>query len=131
MFATIFLDVTVGTDVLTVPLDAMIVTGVRNIVFVREQEGMLTPKEVVLGTRAGRRVQILAGLEQGQTVVASANFLVDAESRLASTGGSMPGMQHAGHGTVIEPEAEQPPASARDEHQHDSTPTPTIEHPHD
>jgi Cu(I)/Ag(I) efflux system membrane fusion protein len=131
MFATIFLDATVGADVLTLPLDAVIVTGERNVVFVREQEGMLTPKEVVLGTRAGSRVQILAGLEQGQTVVASANFLVDAESRLASTGGGMPGMQHTGHGTVIEPEAEQPLTPAGDEHQHDSTPTPAMEHRHD
>ena len=90
MFATIFLDATVGTAVLTVPLDAVIVTGERNIVFVREQEGMLTPREVVLGARAGTRVQILAGLDDGETVVSAANFLVDAESRLASTGGSMP-----------------------------------------
>jgi Cu(I)/Ag(I) efflux system membrane fusion protein len=129
MFATIFLDATVGTDVLTVPLAAVIVTGERNVVFVRGAEGMLTPREVVLGARAGNRVQILDGLDEGQTVVASANFLVDAESRLASTGGSMPGMQHAGHGTVIEPDADrtQPPMG---EDQHDSTPPP-MEHRHD
>ncbi len=118
MFATVFLDATVGSDVLTVPLDAVIVTGERNVVFLRDAEGMLTPREVVLGARAGDRVQILAGLDEGQTVVASANFLVDAESRLASTGGGMPGMQHAGHGTVIEPEAEPPPRDTT-EHRHD------------
>jgi RND family efflux transporter MFP subunit len=131
MFATVFLDATVGSDVLTVPLDAVIVTGERNVVFVREQEGMLTPKEVVLGARSGNRVQILAGLEQGQTVVASANFLVDAESRLASTGGGMPGMQHAGHGTAIEPQESQSPTAPSDQPQHDSTPAPAMEHRHD
>jgi hypothetical protein len=58
-------------------------------------------------------VQVLAGLEEGEVIVASANFLVDAESRLAATGGSMPGMQHGGHGSVIEPD------TAHTEHQHD------------
>jgi Cu(I)/Ag(I) efflux system membrane fusion protein/cobalt-zinc-cadmium efflux system membrane fusion protein len=118
MFATIFLDATIGGDVLTVPLDAVIITGERNVVFLRETDGVLKPREVVLGARAGDRVQILAGLAEGQTVVAAANFLVDAESRLASTGGSMPGMQHTGHATVIEPEAEQPPQDTS-EHRHD------------
>jgi RND family efflux transporter MFP subunit len=130
MFATIFLDAAIGTEVLTVPLDAVIVTGERNLVFVRDQDGMLTPTEVVLGARAGSRVQILAGLDQGQIVVASANFLVDAESRLASTGGSMPGMQHAGHGTVIEPD-EGAPAYPDDVPPADSAPTPATEHHHD
>lgn len=118
MFATIFFDASIGNAVLTVPLDAVIVTGQRNIVFVRDDEGMLTPREVVLGSRAGGRAQILSGLDEGQTVVASANFLVDAESRLASTGGDMPGMQHAGHGTVIEPDSSPRPQPVP-EHDHD------------
>jgi hypothetical protein len=74
---------------------------------------MLTPREVVLGARSGDRVQILAGLSEGETVVASANFLVDAESRLGATGGSMPGMEHAGHGAAVEPDTTQM------EHRHD------------
>lgn len=115
MFATIFLDANIGADALTVPLDAVIVTGERNVVFVREGERMLTPRAVVLGARSGDRVQILAGLAEGETVVAAANFLVDAESRLASTGGGMPGMQH---GPALEPDSSpSPPAST--EHRHD------------
>ena len=115
MFATIFLDADIGADALTVPLDAVIVTGERNVVFVREAEGMLTPRAVVLGARSGDRVQILAGLAEGETVVAAANFLVDAESRLASTSGGMPGMQH---GPALEPDSSpSPPAST--EHRHD------------
>jgi len=118
MFATIFLDANIGAAALTLPLDAVIVTGTRNVVFVRESEGMLTPRAVVLGARSGDRVQILAGLEEGETVVAAANFLVDAESRLASTGGGMPGMQHTDHGSVLEPDSTpQPPMTM--EHQHD------------
>jgi Cu(I)/Ag(I) efflux system membrane fusion protein len=127
MFATVFFDVQVIDDDVTVPLDAVIVTGERNLVFVRDADGMLTPREVVLGARAGRRVQILQGLVEEETIVASANFLVDAESRLAATGGAMPGMQHAGHGSAVEPQEEgvTPPEdpAARDttpaEHDHD------------
>lgn len=113
MFATIFFDARIGDDVLVVPVDAVVVTGERNLVFVRDADGMLGPREIVLGARAGDRVQILSGLREGETIVASANFLVDAESRLASTGAGMPGMQHAGHGSVVEPEG--PP----EEHRHD------------
>ncbi len=113
MFATIFFDAQLGHEVLTVPLEAVVITGERNLVFVRDEDGMLRPREVVLGARAGERVQILQGLTDHETIVASANFLVDAESRLGSTGGAMPGMQH---GSAQEPK----PA-----------PTPTTEQRHD
>lgn len=113
MFATIFFDAQLGHEVLTVPLEAVIITGERNLVFVRDEDGMLRPREVVLGARAGERVQILRGLADHETIVASANFLVDAESRLGTTGGAMPGMQH---GSAQEPK----PA-----------PVPTTEHRHD
>jgi RND family efflux transporter MFP subunit len=130
MFATLFFDVTVAEEDIAVPVDAVVVTGERNLVFVREN-GLLAPREVVLGARGEDRVQILQGLEEGEIIVASANFLIDAESRLAQTGGAMPGMQHAGHGSAIEPEepgATPPPGAAADttdeqgrmrEHDHD------------
>ena len=97
MFATVFFEVAAIQDEIAVPLEAVIVTGERNLVFVRDETGLLMPHEVVLGARAGDRVQILSGLVEGETIVASANFLIDAESRLGATGGTMPGMQHAGH----------------------------------
>ncbi len=98
MFATVFFEVAAIRDEIAVPLEAVVVTGERNLVFVRDETGLLMPHEVVLGARAGDLVQILSGLAEGETIVASANFLIDAESRLGATGGSMPGMQHAGHG---------------------------------
>jgi Cu(I)/Ag(I) efflux system membrane fusion protein len=93
MFATMFFDVMLDMDQVAVPLEAVIHTGERNLVFVHEQD-MLTPREVVLGPQAGEWVQILAGLDAGEEIVGAANFLVDAESRLGTTGGMMPGMQH-------------------------------------
>lgn len=113
MFATMYFDVVVGRDVIAVPMEAVIVTGERNLVFVRDTTGMLMPREVVLGARAGDRVQVLDGLADGETIVASANFLVDAESRLANTAGGMPGMQHG----AVKPTPPTPPAAA--EHRHD------------
>jgi Cu(I)/Ag(I) efflux system membrane fusion protein len=127
MYATVFFDVQVVDDDVAVSLDAVIVTGERNLVFVRDAEGMLTPREVVLGARAGRRVQILQGLVEGETIVASANFLVDAESRLAATGGAMPGMQHAGHGSAVEPQVEGAIQGTGEA----SRDTSTAEHDHD
>lgn len=111
MFATIYLDAPIG-DAVTVPVSAVIATGERNVVFVREA-GMLVPRAVVTGARTGDRIEILDGLAVGETIVRSANFLVDAESRLGATGAGMPGMQH---GTEAAPAAK-PPAST--EHNHD------------
>ncbi len=114
MFATLYVDAVVGRDVIAVPTSAVVVTGERNIVFVRDTMGMLQPREVVLGSRAGDLVHVLGGIEVGETIVRSANFLVDAESRLQSTGSAMPGMQHGARDSL----AGQPrPGST--EHQHD------------
>lgn len=106
MFATVFFDVIAIRDDIAVPLEAVVVTGERNLVFVRDEGGLLDPHEVVLGAQAGDRIQILSGLVEGETIVASANFLIDAESRLGATGGGMPGMQHAGHGEMIAPDTD-------------------------
>lgn len=93
MYATLFFEALIGTDVLQVPAEAVVQTGERNLVFVVGDSGALTPREIVLGPRAGQRFQVLSGLVGGERIVASANFLVDAESRLA-TGAptAMPGM---------------------------------------
>lgn len=112
MFATIYVDVPLGRA-LMVPMSAVVITGERNLVFVRGADGMLVPRPVVLGVRSEGRIQILEGLEAGETVVRSANFLIDAESRLGDTGGQMPGMQHG------EPSAVPPPAVPPAELRHD------------
>ncbi len=109
MFATIYFDSDLSERYPSVPMAAVIATGERNLVFVRDSSGMLSPREVVLGARGGDRVQVLSGLEEGETIVGSANFLVDAESRLGTTGASMPGMQHMSPSTP----------SAPAEHSHD------------
>jgi multidrug efflux pump subunit AcrA (membrane-fusion protein) len=95
MYATIRIAGTERTNVLTVPRSAVLATGERSIIFVRDANGMLTPREVAVGTASDDRVEILRGLSAGETVVASATFLVDAESNLSTAlggMGNMPGM---------------------------------------
>jgi Cu(I)/Ag(I) efflux system membrane fusion protein len=83
------------SPVLSVPRAAVLVTGLRNLVFVRDPDGTLTPRSVTLGATTDDRTEILSGLAAGEQVVASGTFLVDAESNLgAALGGmgNMPGM---------------------------------------
>ena len=117
MYTTVYFDVQ-RPNVVAVPAQAVVVTGQRNLVFVRDAEGVLNPVEVVLGVRAGDRVQILSGLAEGQTIVAAANFLVDAESRLGTTGSAMPGMEHGAGAAPAKPPAPKPD-TMRMEHRHD------------
>lgn len=113
MFATIFLDAVVGRDVVVVPRSAVVVTGTRNLVFVRDSSGVLQPREVVLGARTADQVEVLSGLAAGEEIVGSANFLIDAESRLGGGGGTMPGMQH---GAIDQP---MPAGDTTGGHRHD------------
>ncbi len=95
MYATILIAGTERPRVLTVPRAAVLSTGERSMVFVRDTTGHLTPREVALGGSNDERIEILRGLTAGETVVSSATFLVDAESNLGSAlggMGNMPGM---------------------------------------
>lgn len=96
MYATLRIVGTPRAPVLAVPRSAVLSTGERNIVFVRELGGRLAPREVALGAASDERIEILRGLAAGETVVASATFLVDAESNLGTAlggMGDMPGME--------------------------------------
>jgi len=92
MYGTLFLTSSLDANVAHVPAEAVVMTGERNLVYVVRSDGALAPREVVLGLRAGDQIQVLSGLRPGDRIVASANFLVDAESRLATDGSGMAGM---------------------------------------
>jgi Cu(I)/Ag(I) efflux system membrane fusion protein len=68
--------------VLTIPLDAVLDSGHRKIVFVDVGKGHFEPREIETGRSGGGRVEVLDGLEKGEAVVTRAAFLVDSESRL-------------------------------------------------
>src|SRR4030095_828084 len=67
---------------LTVPVSAVMPTGARSIVFVDKGEGKLEPRIVQLGTKYGDIYEVQSGLQENERVVASANFLIDAESKV-------------------------------------------------
>jgi YHS domain-containing protein/multidrug efflux pump subunit AcrA (membrane-fusion protein) len=66
----------------TVPVDAVVDSGVRQIVFVDRGNGYFEPRPVETGWRAGDRVEITRGLSPGERVVLSGTFLLDSESRM-------------------------------------------------
>lgn len=67
---------------LQIPSEAVIRGGKRNLVMLAEDGGRFRPVEVLLGTEAQGQVEILAGLNEGQQVVASGQFLLDSEASL-------------------------------------------------
>lgn len=95
MVATLRLTGSMGGRALTVPRPAVLSTGERHLVFVKRADGKLEPRIVMIGRATDDRIEILGGVALGDTVVASATFLVDAESSLRSAlggMGDMPGM---------------------------------------
>lgn len=75
---------------LVVPRSAVVTTGQRTLVFVSEGRALI-PREVVPGRSAGQLVEILRGVEEGERVVSSAAFLIDAESNLGTMTGATVG----------------------------------------
>lgn len=140
----LFGDVTLSrenaNEALTVARSAVLDSGVRQLVLVQVAEGRFEPRTVVLGERAGDRVEVLEGLRDGERVVVSANFLIDAESNLQSALQAMtessPDASHD-HGSTSDA-ASPGPAASTDHSSHDAgatgmdqdapasaTPTPT------
>jgi Cu(I)/Ag(I) efflux system membrane fusion protein len=91
MFANVELAVSHGGKVLTVPTSAVIDSGIKQIVLVRLAEGRFEPRTVKLGLRSENYVEVLEGIVEGEQVVTSANFLIDAESNLKAALSGMGG----------------------------------------
>jgi len=75
---------TASAQRLTVPLTAVLPTGTRQLVFVNRGDGQFLPRDVQTGLRSDSLVEIVSGLKPGDEVVASATYLLDSESNLAS-----------------------------------------------
>ena len=94
MFATAQLESTVAESAVLVPRDAVMHSGGHAMVFIDEGGGVYRARRVEVGADAGGRTQVLSGLAAGERVVKRANFLLDSESRLMESLGTMPGMDH-------------------------------------
>jgi membrane fusion protein, copper/silver efflux system len=108
MFASVSLTPTGVQEALLVPAEAVIQTGTRSVVMVEQDGGRFAPVEVVTGTEANGQVEIRKGLQAGQKVVVSGQFLIDSEASLKATGTRM------GEGSTPAPAAA--PASAAQTH---------------
>jgi len=71
-----------------IPSEAIMDSGLKKTVFIERDQGFFEPRKVKTGWRLGDRVEILEGLNPGDRIVISGNFLIDSESRmqLAATG---------------------------------------------
>ena len=81
MFTNVELKINLGMR-LSIPDDAVIDTGTRQIVYVDKGDGYFEPREVMLGARAEGFREVLMGLKAGEKVASSATFLIDSEAQL-------------------------------------------------
>ena len=81
MFTNVEIKISLGKK-LVIPESAVIDTGTSQVVYVDKGEGVFEPREVELGLRADRFVEVLQGIKAGEKVVSSANFLIDSEAQL-------------------------------------------------
>lgn len=113
MFAQVEVPVSGKGKVITVPTSAVIDSGTRQIVLVQLAQGRFEPREVKLGSRSDNYVEVLNGVADGELVVVSANFLIDAESNLKAALG---GLAHAHGGEAPDAKAAAQPAAEHAEH---------------
>lgn len=85
MFATLRIASTAHEVALTVPTEAVIRTGRRDVVIVAEDTGRFAPVDVEVGLEFHGETEIRRGLEVGQRVVVSGQFLIDSEASLAAS----------------------------------------------
>ena len=85
MYGNVMLHVDAGRR-LVVPKEAVLDSGLRQLVFLDLGQGVYQPYPVKLGRRSQEYVEVLEGIKEGDRVVTSANFMLDAESKLASAG---------------------------------------------
>ncbi len=96
-----------STPALLVPTEAVIRTGERDIVMLALPEGRYQPALVRIGREAGGQTEILAGLREGERIVASGQFLIDSEANLSGVPARPIG------GTVTSAPAAPPPSTGR------------------
>ena len=85
MYATVNFAPAADRDVLLVPTEAVIQTGKRSVVLVAQDEGRFAPVDVEVGLDSNGRTEIRSGLQAGQKVVVSGQFLIDSEANLRAS----------------------------------------------
>ncbi len=82
MFAEVTIHANKQVNAVVIPSEAVIRSGSRNQIFVVRAPGKFEPRLVTLGLASDGKVAVIKGLQQGEVVVTSAQFLIDSESKL-------------------------------------------------
>lgn len=82
MFANVDILADKQVDAIAVPSEAIVRTGTQDQVFVERAPGKFEPRKVTVGVSSDGKTQIVSGLQAGETVVTSSEFLIDSESKL-------------------------------------------------
>jgi Cu(I)/Ag(I) efflux system membrane fusion protein len=106
---------------LLVPSEAVITTGKRSVVIVKNADGRLQPVAVTFGNDVGNETEVLSGLNDGDTVVASGQFLIDSEASLKSILPRLEGSMGTGTSPQILASASATTASASAASTYDTT----------
>ena len=98
MFADVVLQINYGNK-LVVPQEAVMDSGTEQLVYVSLDEGYFEPRRIQIGAKVDNKYIVLGGLQAGERIVTSGNFLIDSESKLKSASGGMgaPGTNHGAH----------------------------------
>jgi len=108
MYANVVIHTSPIENAVVVPLEAVLFSGERNLVFVALGGGRFAPRDVVIGLESGDGYyQILEGLKEGETVVTSAQFLLDSESKLQESISKMLASRKGGTETETEEDSSQ------------------------
>lgn len=105
MFVNANIQIPLGES-LVVPESSILDTGSHKLVYVAQDENTFVKREIVTGQQADGYVQVLSGLNPGETVVTAATFLIDSQTKLGSFG------SHAGHGGASGSAPAAPPAAS-------------------
>ena len=129
MYATIVFQQGTKRESVLVPTEAVIRSGARDVVIVALGDGKFRAAQVEVGSESGGQSEIRKGLQAGDQVVLSGQFLIDSEASLSATVARLEGTQeqapatHKGRGTVSEVDA----AKGRVELDHE--PIPSLQWP--
>ena len=132
MYASVQLEAPARTEALAIPSEAVIRTGSRSLVLVADDDNHFRPVPVRTGLETGDWVEVLDGLEAGQQVVASGQFLIDSEANLrgalerlapieietAPAAADDPHAGHAGHAQAAAPASDDGHAGHEDHSSH-------------
>ena len=108
MYVNVFIRASGATDAVITPMESVLHSGKRTVVIVAKDDGVFEPREVTVGITAEGMQEVTAGLDAGERVVVSSQFLIDSESNLKAAiaqllrdtqadAAESDAMQHRGH----------------------------------